>query len=138
MSFGENLRRLRRDKGWSQAELASKAGIKTSHISTMETSDEGDPKLSTIYKLINAFGCSPNALLQDEAEVGLQGILEATLERASKLDEYDKRVIVEIVDHYCIAKGMQEMMRKDRNGILPNIIWSTADIDPVLKRPSED
>lgn len=138
MSFGENLRRLRRDKGWSQAELATKAGIKTSHISTMETSDAGDPKLSTIYKLLNALGCSPNTLLQDEEEVGLQGILEATLERASNLDENSKRVVVEIVDHYCIAKGMQEMMRKDRNGILPNIIWSTSDIEPVLKRTKED
>lgn len=138
MSFGENLRRLRRDKGWSQMELATKAGIKTSHISTMETSNDGDPKLSTIYKLINALGCSPNTLLQDETAVGVQGIMEATLERASNLDEESKRVVVEIVDHYCIAKGLQQMLRKDKNGIFPNILWSTSDIEPALKRKAED
>lgn len=138
MSFGENLRRLRRDKGWSQLELATKARIKTSHISTMETSDAGDPKLSTIYKLLNALGCSPNTLLQDENQVGTQGILEATLERASGLDEQSKRVVAEIIDHYCIAKGLQQMLRKDKNGILPNVMWATADIEPAIKKVWED
>ncbi|MAY56459.1 MAG: hypothetical protein CMQ46_05135 [Gammaproteobacteria bacterium] len=134
MSFGENLRRLRRDKNLTQHQLAAMAGIKSSHISTMESSDSADPKLSTVYKLINALECSPNSLLQDGEEVGLSALLATTLERAEKLDDDSKAVVIDMVDHYCMAKAAQKMLKRERNGILPNILWSSGDLDPILKR----
>lgn len=136
MSFGENLRRLRRDKGWTQNQLAKHADIKTNHISTME-SDSADPKLSTIYKLVSALGCTPNALLQDYSIAGLSAALAAVMERADKLDDQSKGVIIEIVDHYCMAKAAQAMLKVDKNGFFPNIIWSTGDLDPILRRKPE-
>jgi len=135
MSFGENLRRLRRDQNLTQSQLASKTGIKNSHISTMEQGDSADPKLSTVYKLINALGCTANELLQDGSAVGMSGLLANTLERAERLDESSKAVIIEIVDHYCMAKAAQKMLNTD--GFLPNIIWSTGNFDPVLKPKSD-
>ena len=43
MALGENLRRLRKEKGWTQHELAERAGIKLTHISTLEKV-ESDPQ----------------------------------------------------------------------------------------------
>lgn len=134
MSFGENLRRLRRDKGMTQAQLADATGIKHSHISTMENSSTADPKLSTVYKLMRVLECSANALLLDESMLGISGILVTTLERAQKLDEHSKSVVIDMVDHYCMAKAAQQMLRADKNGIWPSITWSSGNLDPVLKR----
>ncbi|EOA2565072.1 helix-turn-helix domain-containing protein, partial [Vibrio vulnificus] len=64
MSIGENLKRLRRDKGWTQGELADNCGIRLGQISKIER-NETDPKLSTIYAITKALDCTPNALLMD-------------------------------------------------------------------------
>ena len=64
MSLGTNLRRLRQAKGWTQGDISDRTGIKVSHVSKLEL-DEGDPKISTVYKLIQALGCTPTALLAD-------------------------------------------------------------------------
>ena len=55
MSFGENLRRLRRDKGLTQAELGKLADMKITHMSKLEN-DTGDPKLSTLGEIFNSKG----------------------------------------------------------------------------------
>jgi transcriptional regulator with XRE-family HTH domain len=107
MSLGTNLRRLRGDKGLTQWALAQKTGIKVGHISKLE-SDASDPKLSTIYKLMEAFQCSADSLLMDKSKVGIDSILKATLERAMTLPEQNKRIIIDVVDKYCIACGLEQ------------------------------
>lgn len=109
MSFGENLKRLRRDKGYTQKELANDAGMKIGHISTLEN-DDGDPKLSTIYKLMESLGCSADALLFDVEKTGISGALKAQFDRANQLDETSKFTLVDLIDHYCIAEGFQKLM----------------------------
>ena len=64
MSFSENLKRLRRDRGWTQAQLAKAADLKITHIPKLEN-DNADPKLSSIYKLLSALGCSSDTLLME-------------------------------------------------------------------------
>lgn len=136
MSFGENLKRLRRDKGWTQGDLAERAGIKPSHISTMEKGEASDPKLSTLYKLLQALECSPNTLLLDEDSMSAGGMFAATLERAeANLDDESLRVLTDVIDHYLIAKGLAGLIKNDESKLLPKMIWSTGDVKPTLKRP---
>ncbi len=49
MGMGHNLKMFRLGKGLTQSDLSKKTGVKIGHISTLEK-DNGDPKLSTIYK----------------------------------------------------------------------------------------
>jgi len=107
MSLGENIKRLRGDRGWTQGILAKKSGLGLNLVSKLER-NASDPKLSTIYKLMNAFNCSADKLLMDPEKVGIDGILESTLERALNLPEANKRVVIEIVDKYCIAVGLEQ------------------------------
>lgn len=107
MSLGKNIRRMRQDKGWSQVQLSEQTGIRVGHISKLEQ-DEGDPKLSTLHKLIDALECSADSLLLDVSKMNRNAILKQTLERALNLPEANKAAIIEVVDGYCRACGMEQ------------------------------
>ncbi|EKO3679029.1 helix-turn-helix transcriptional regulator [Vibrio metschnikovii] len=109
MSIGENLKRIRRDKGWTQSELANNCGIRLGQISKIER-NETDPKLSTIYAIIKALECTPNALLMDVSKTSLDAIMEIALERMQKLPDEDKEHLLAVIDKYCIAKSLQHMI----------------------------
>ena len=55
--FGKVLRQKRKEKGWSQEELAGRAGIAMRFVSLLEC-NKRQPSISTIYLLCNAFGIS--------------------------------------------------------------------------------
>lgn len=109
MAIGDNLKRLRRDKQWTQDQLATECGIRVGQISKLER-NEADPKLKTLYALINALECSPNALLNDVSDTNLDGLLSMVLERMQKLPDENKNVLLDIIDKYCIAVSMQKML----------------------------
>jgi transcriptional regulator with XRE-family HTH domain len=116
MSIGENLKRLRRDKGWTQGDLADKCDIRLGQISKIERNGT-DPKLSTIYSLMNALECSPNALLSDISQENLDSRMAIILERVQKLSDKDKSTLLSVIDKYCIAISMQELL-DDKNSFL--------------------
>lgn len=111
MSIGENLKRLRRDKGWTQTELAEESKIGLAQISKIEK-DKTDPKLSTIYQLINALECTTEALLIDTNKSSVDSILAMALDRIRQLPEKDKEIVLTIIDKYCIAVSMQKLADK--------------------------
>lgn len=117
VAIGDNLKRLRRDKRWTQGELAEASGVKVGQLSKIEL-NKADPKLETIYKIINALECSPNALLNDVGDLNLDGRLAMALERAQSLPEPEKNVLLDVIDKYCIAVSMQGLMDNKSNNIL--------------------
>tara|TARA_Y100001960_G_C14733643_1_gene859012 strand:- start:719 stop:1138 length:420 start_codon:yes stop_codon:yes gene_type:complete len=112
VSIGENLKRLRRDKGWTQGALAKECGIRLGQISKIER-NETDPKLSTIYALTKALECTPNALLNDSAETTLDAKMEIALERVQRLPDNDKDHLLATIDKYCIATSLQSMIENN-------------------------
>lgn len=107
MSLGENIRRLRHDKGWSQADLSARTGIKVGHISTLEK-NRGNPTLDTLRKLWQTLECVPNDLLLEVDAMDRDTILEHVLRRALQLPEENKAAIIEVVDGYCRACGIEQ------------------------------
>jgi hypothetical protein len=83
------------------------------HISSLEQ-DDGDPKLSTLYKLMQAFSCSPDSLLMDTVRVNANAVLKQILERATALPEVYKRIIIDVSDKYCIACSTDLAFRQGR------------------------
>lgn len=112
MSFHESLKSLRRDRGLTQHQLAKLTGIKTTHISRLEKED-ADPKMSTIYKLMDALECSADSLLTD-SKLNMDGILKTAFERAQSLDADGKRTIIDVIDKYCTAVGLNQFMEKEK------------------------
>lgn len=112
MSVGENIRRLRRDKSLTLDGLSKLSGVKANHISKLER-NESDPKLSTIFKLMNALDCSPDGMLLDAGRMGVSGVLKASLERIEQLPDKDKETIISLIDNFCIANTIKQTIGKD-------------------------
>jgi transcriptional regulator with XRE-family HTH domain len=58
------LKQLRKRKGWSQAELARRAGISQPYIVMMESGARKNPSLKMLGKLAKALGVDVTALLR--------------------------------------------------------------------------
>ncbi|KRR25266.1 XRE family transcriptional regulator [Bradyrhizobium lablabi] len=60
----KNLRRLRKEGGLSQEELADRAGLNRNYIGMIER-EENSPTVDALEQISNALGIDPVALLQD-------------------------------------------------------------------------
>jgi transcriptional regulator with XRE-family HTH domain len=60
--FGRKLRKLRRQKGWTQSYMAEHTGIGRAHISNLETGKK-EAGLRTLEILADSFGISVPKLL---------------------------------------------------------------------------
>ena len=60
--FGRKLRKLRRQKGWTQSYMAEHTGIGRAHISNLETGKK-EVGLRTLEILADSFGVSVPKLL---------------------------------------------------------------------------
>ena len=104
--IGENVSRLRDERGWTQEELATLMGVKQNHISAIETGKLVDPRASTIEKLARALGVSVDALLagdEDPEAAGVEYQIEqrgvALREMAEKwevLDDAQRQVVLTV------------------------------------------
>lgn len=114
MSLGVNLKRMRKAKGWTQQELAERATIKLTHISTLEK-DQGDPKLSTIVKLMTALECSANELLTSPT-TGLSSIFRSRIDRIMRLPVRDIHTLLMVIDKFLVS---DEVMSIQSNRFTP-------------------
>jgi transcriptional regulator with XRE-family HTH domain len=108
MSLGQNIKRLRQARGWTQGQLSERTGIKIGHLSKLEQ-DEGDPKASTLYKLLEAFGCTPTNLMADpKTQYGHEAALLAMIwERVEELPDKAKGDLIEVLDRFCMGWEME-------------------------------
>lgn len=61
--LAQNMRRLRKEKGWSQEELAFHSGIHRTYISCVERS-ERNISIDNIQKIAEALGVTASQLLK--------------------------------------------------------------------------
>lgn len=64
VSFAENLRRLRKERGLSQEELGARANIQMADISRYESASR-DPRITTVARLAGALDVPIAELLHD-------------------------------------------------------------------------
>jgi putative transcriptional regulator len=60
--IGERIRELRAERAWSQDELVRRSGLSKGTIQNLETGRH-DPRLSSLYRLAEAFGVAVHALM---------------------------------------------------------------------------
>jgi transcriptional regulator with XRE-family HTH domain len=63
--FGQNLRTVRKSKGFSQEHLAYAAGIDRSYVGKMERG-EVNLSIEKLYLLAKTIGCSPKDLVPED------------------------------------------------------------------------
>jgi transcriptional regulator with XRE-family HTH domain len=62
--FGENVRRARHERGWTQEDLSAKTGLAVVQISRIERGKR-EIRLTTLIRLLDAFAVPPEVLLED-------------------------------------------------------------------------
>ena len=93
MTIGEKIRKLRKEKGWSQSQLAQKIDINTRNISLYE-SEKAIPSSETVQKLATLFDVSTDYLFNDEPQnIASMGIKDKSL--ISLFEEIDKMTVEE-------------------------------------------
>ena len=68
MTFGQNLKRIRKDMKLTQQEMADKIGISQSYYADIER-DRKNISLRVILNLASGIGISVTKLINDEIEV---------------------------------------------------------------------
>lgn len=87
LDLGQKVKRLRESRDWSQAELARRAGITKSTISTYELGIR-TPSADVVCSFAKAFGVSADYLL---------GIAERRSVEVEGLSERDEALVRELV-----------------------------------------
>jgi transcriptional regulator with XRE-family HTH domain len=94
MEVGREIRRLREEKGWSQAKLAGAAGMGVSGVSQIETGAR-NPSAVTLTKIAEALGVEVADLFPKEqsplpspAVAEMEAMLSAIRENLETLEEY--------------------------------------------------
>ena len=113
MKLGDNLKRLRIDRGMTQGDLSNKSGVALGQISKIER-NKADPTAKTIRHLIDALGCSADRLLYDREQDGDLGLLKDQFVRVASLPEKDQKAIIHIMDQVCVANGLRSMLDEHR------------------------
>ena len=87
LKLGEKIKRLRESRDWSQAELARRAGVTKSAISTYELGMR-TPSADVVCAFAKAFGVSADYLL---------GIAERRAVEIEGLSERDEALVRELI-----------------------------------------
>lgn len=65
MNFGEKLRALRTQKGYTLKQMEKITGITQSYLSKLERNEKTNPSIDTLTSLANFFGVEVQWLIQD-------------------------------------------------------------------------
>lgn len=96
-TLGERIRRRRREKGWTQGELARRVGIKPSRISKYENGTY-QPSLATVKAIADALGTTTDHLLGRGPQPDSDARLKDLLSRLDELPAEPRNAIAEILD----------------------------------------
>ncbi|MGY0693514.1 helix-turn-helix domain-containing protein [Virgibacillus sp. FSP13] len=67
--IGEKIKKLRQDKKMSISELAEKAGVAKSYLSSIERNLQTNPSIQFVEKIGAVLGVSANDLIRDDQSV---------------------------------------------------------------------
>lgn len=113
MKISEKIKKLRAEKGWSQAQLANKLGVHPQHISRYETGGSS-PSAEALAKMAEVFGVSVDYLLDEDSEnTGTHRIKDKQLQRyfeeVDKLAEEDKNLIKGVIDSVLVRNKVKDL-----------------------------
>lgn len=95
--LGQNIRKYRIQKDWSQADLSIAVDVDRADISKYENGSKGLMSCSMLRRFAKALGVSMDALMEEEEE---RGTAESIQEKFERLNPLHQAMIVETIDAY--------------------------------------
>ncbi len=102
MGLAENIRKVRKKKGWSQSELGEMIGSHLSHINRIETGKH-NPSLEVLKKIANALEVSIDSLVngteEDLQEVKIEDKnMAERIKLLNTLEPEDRKAVIRVID----------------------------------------
>lgn len=115
MSFSEKIVKLRKERNWTQQQLADLLGMAANQVKRYEKG-KSTPSLEALRKLAVTFGVSTDALIFDNGDgVAAQKLdpeLLTKFEAISRLPEKEKEAVEIMLDGIIIKNQLNEMVGK--------------------------
>jgi transcriptional regulator with XRE-family HTH domain len=117
MSLADNLKRLRKKRGWSQTQLAEQIGSHLSHINRIETG-KYNPSLDVVQKLAAVFDVTIDYLVSDtdedfkEVRIEDKNLMER-IKLIDSLEEDDKIALMRVIDSMLTKKKILNLITKE-------------------------
>ena len=99
MSFGQIIKKLRRNADMTQEQLAEKADITIVYLSELERGVKS-PSLTVFVSIAEALQVSTDSLLRDDLETGKKYIYDDLTKKLEKLTPKQRTAVADIVDAY--------------------------------------
>ncbi len=117
MRLGDKIKKLRKDRKWSQAEMAEKIGVHVTHISRLET-ERYTPSLDMLKKLASVFEVTADYLIFENMEnIGPVNFKDKSLYEKMKLidelEEKDRTIIHGVIDAFLVKQQMWNVLNKN-------------------------
>lgn len=115
----ENIKRLRKKKGWSQADLAEKTKTTLGHINKMETG-KYLPSVDGLIKIANAFEVTLDYLVSEDNENFDEVKIEdrsfsQKIKLLDSLDPEDKQALTRVIDSMLTKKKILHLVSNGQN-----------------------
>ncbi len=125
MSFGKNLARARKQRGWIQDDLVRESGVPLSTLKRYE-GEVGSPRLEHVAKLARTLGVSADELIFDAQD----GIPEARIMDAELLRLCEAIQAREAAEREALKFVLESVIvRKKLEGLLPPPARSTRKLN---------
>lgn len=116
MATGDKIRELRKEKGFSQKELAEKLGIHPVNMTKLEHG-QNMPSVDTLIKLAELFNVSIDYLVSDEMKNRESTILKdkellESFAKVERMDEKAKEIVKELLDSFILKHQLGDMIQK--------------------------
>jgi transcriptional regulator with XRE-family HTH domain len=102
MPLGDQIKQLRKERGWSQGDLAARVGGDAGQISRYENG-KISPSVEVVVKLAEAFDVATDYLLIDGAARrpfrAPDDLLGERLTHLAQLSDEDRAALIRIIDH---------------------------------------
>ena len=99
LSIGNRIAILRKQKNWSQIELAKQINASREIISRYER-NESQPSVEMILKMVNVFGVTVDFLLGQSENASFDKDTMERINDIQKLDNNTKNILFNVIDTY--------------------------------------
>ena len=114
MTLYGKIKKLRKEKGLTQKELAERLSINMSHLNRIENG-KCQPSIDMLKKFSEYFGISNDYLLSDEEFPEVHVENKSLLERVKlidSLDQEDQKALMHFIDSMLTKKRMKELLER--------------------------
>ena len=109
MTLGKKISYLRKQRGWTQQELADKISVHGRHVTRLEH-DKMKPSPATLAQLSQVFQVEPDVLADAITKSADNPQLQSAVQMVYQLDPDDQSMVVRFVQALFAKKRMEQAL----------------------------